>query len=164
MNERPKEDTRGWERSSDPYMRKAAYYADMANRNADRIAELSASTGRAGVSSYTITELLDIIAERGKRIEELENSEMSDLDPADVSSWDVCVIHEAVYLKGSYCKDCWIDELEDDYKTQRDAKEELVERIAELEAALRECDEAVKYTGSECSVPHIVRKALGEQE
>ena len=49
----------------------------------------------------------------------------------------------------------------------RDRGEKLAEhwkRIQALEAALRECEEAVRYTGSECSVPHIVRKALEEQE
>ena len=33
------EDTRGWEKSSDPYMRKAAYYADIARKLQAHIAE-----------------------------------------------------------------------------------------------------------------------------
>ena len=54
--------------------------------------------------------------------------------------------------------------LEDTAENVVDWIAEKDKRIKALEAALRECDEAVKYTGSECSVPHIVREALGDQE
>lgn len=41
---------------------------------------------------------------------------------------------------------------------------ELMQRIAELEAALRECREAVKYTGSQESVTLIVNNAIGSDD
>ena len=57
------------------------------------------------------------------------------------------------------------------WRILNDTAENVVDWIAEkdrrieaLEAALRECDEAVKYTGSYDSVRHIVREALGDQE
>lgn len=42
-----------------------------------------------------------------------------------------------------------------------DLLDKLEQRITELEAALRECREAVQYTGSQESVTLIVNNALG---
>lgn len=40
----------------------------------------------------------------------------------------------------------------------------LKDRIKELEAALRECREAVQYTGSQESVTLIVNNAIGSDD
>ena len=54
---------------------------------------------------------------------------------------------DPVYLKQLIERDDRIAELEDDYKTQRDAKEQLVERIAELEVFL---NRAVNWIQHDC--------------
>jgi len=60
----------------------------------------------------------------------------SELNPLDVSSWDVCDIHESTYLKDGYCKQCRIEELEAGHTKSEEQLREWQDRLTATEAQL----------------------------
>ena len=50
------EDTRGWEKSSDPYMRKAAYYADIARKLQAQVDALTSGLTASNMSEIIIND------------------------------------------------------------------------------------------------------------
>ena len=59
-------------------------------------------------------------------------------DNYDVADWDCCDIHETAYLKDGYCKDCRIEELQEQVDALDFSWEQAKQRWHKAEAQVKE--------------------------